>query len=269
MHKDNSAENRSASQDNLDERLAKYYGPALPETPLSSDAWLQVRSQLSPSRKRKLHFHWPRMRRIRQSNLPPTYLQQSFSRILYEARVPFNSSMLGCASGKFRHLPRVQVTPFGRRKIMLLLPAASSRTLEPVELDVLLATGLARYQRRYSHRSPYLFVCLLPWCLSILAYVAFFIFGRQHLPLLTIPTAITLLASIIIHREGRQTAFQADALMTQWLGRATACRGLHALAARHRRPQAKTWGCVSYAERIERVCGTPVTVADERFTLVR
>lgn len=55
--------------------------------------------------------------------------------------------------------------------------------------------------------------------------------------------------------------------MVQWLGRSTVCQGLHALA--DRKHYRVGWGEPSLAERINRICGTGVTVEDERLTLVR
>src|SRR5260370_839628 len=73
----------------------------------------------------------------------------------------------------------------------------------------------------------------------------------------------------LLQIQGRRSAFKADVLVVQWLGRSRACQGLHALANRDRSRRRSRWGEPSLAERIDRVCGTQVTSEANRLTLVR
>ncbi|GAC1384908.1 MAG: hypothetical protein NVSMB33_13680 [Ktedonobacteraceae bacterium] len=145
---------------------------------------------------------------------------------------------------------------------------------EAVELDVLLATGLARYlcMRKRTYTVPRLLLGgSLPFvCVLIVLY-------QHDIPHLSLPIAISLcivlcaLVSWLFYVQKRQLIFRADTFIVLWLGRTRACEGLHALAGRSS-SLARTrrqWSEPTLAERIQRVCGTRVSIEDERLTLAR
>ena len=136
------------------------------------------------------------------------------------------------------------------------------------ELDVLLATGLARSvgARKPAYRlGQFLLAGLL-----LIACVALILFWFHHMPLIGLPVALLLCAGVtwLWHIQARSLAFYADRLMVFWLGRSRACRGLHALADRSRAPERKQWSEPSLEERIERVCGSGVERKSNQLTLV-
>src|SRR6266568_2809315 len=96
----------------LEMRLTAYYGPELREHQLPPSSWLHLRSQLGQqsSPKRRLI---PRLRRLRglhrrHSMSVPGYVQEAFSRILYEARATYARSMLRCAFKAHVREPKVR-----------------------------------------------------------------------------------------------------------------------------------------------------------------
>ncbi len=103
----------------------------------------------------------------------------------------------------------------------------------------------------------------------LLASIATIIFMIQGRLATVVPIAIVLCTLWLLHVQGRRTVFRADSLVVQWLGRERTCQGLHALADRSRSPRRSRWGEPSLAERIERVCGTQVTLEEDRLMLVR
>src|SRR5947209_19896837 len=94
------------AQRDLDSRLEAYYGPELREQPLPESAWLQLRSSLhSPHASRHLRLQpprWqirrlmPRASRRRSSQRTPAHIQQAFTRIIHESRIPPQSCRLQC-----------------------------------------------------------------------------------------------------------------------------------------------------------------------------
>ncbi len=141
-------------------------------------------------------------------------------------------------------------------------------SIERDELDVLLATGLARSicaRKLASRLARFLLVGI-----GLLAGVVLIVCWMHHLPLVGAPVALALWAVVAWRWQAqvRSIAFRADILMVRWLGRGPACSGLHALAERSRAPRRKRWGEPSLAERIERVCGTGVEAREKRLTLV-
>src|SRR5581483_10092811 len=262
---------------NLDERLADFYGPQLHEQPLSAASWTRVRSQLSTRRSLKPRLiHWLRRRGYRtigQESMP-WFVHHAFAAIVYEARLPqasYASTMLHCSFKARVRMPKVQTRLMGRQKIKLTLPAQELRSIEPSELDVLLATGLTRLlcmrTRRYALQH---FLLLSMGPLALIGLVMLWLRG---LPVQIIPIAIVLYALLgltevwCLHLLRKRMAISADTLMVQWIGRSRACQGLHLLAGRGK--EARSWGEPTLTERIARVCGTQVAVEDERLTLVR
>jgi hypothetical protein len=150
----------------------------------------------------------------------------------------------------------------GRRTIRLTLPLDALLTMGQHELDVLLATGLApSISTRTSTYTP---GRLLLACLTLI------VCWMHHVLPVGIPLALALWAVVVWcwQRQARSLAFHADTLMVRWLGRSHACSGLHALAERRPASRRGHWGEPSLAERIERVCGTPVEARENRLTLV-
>lgn len=253
----------------LERRLTDYYGPQLREQPLSQASWqklrLRLNSQEDAGRRHQRKWCLPRKR---SRSYVPTSIQDAFARIVYEARVPFRPSMLRCSVEPQVHEPAVRSSWFGRHKILLKLPLNAVTTMGQAELDVLLATGLAR---SIGARKPaYMLGRFLLAGVVLIACLTLILFWMHHLPLVGFPLAIALCASVVwlLHMQARSIAFHADTLMVLWLGRGHVCSGLHALADRSRTPRRRRWGEPSLAERIERVCGTRVEARENQFTLV-
>lgn len=260
----------------LEQRLSAYYGPPLREQSLSAASWQHLRLQLGSQeqegarRRRTLRLHWwLRRRRTRSRANVPTAIQDALERVSYEARIPYNPAMLCCKLTPSAHEPAVRASWWGRRTIRLRLPIDAAVTMEQTALDVLLAAGLARSvcARQPANRHG----CLLLVGIVLLAWIALILSWWLHVPLIGLPLVVVLCAGVAYgwHRQARAIAFQADALMTLWLGRGYVCRGLHALADRSRSPRRRRWGEPSLAERIARVCGTRVEAVEDQLTLVR
>jgi hypothetical protein len=281
----NTSESGQEDRGNLEDRLAAYYGPELPEQPLSTTSWVQLRSRLPRQRSfrhRSFRLSGRPRRRIRFMHFPrlsyggamPVYVQDAFERIVHEAGLTSTPEMLHCTYKKQVQIPSVRVSYWGKRKIHLILPATMTRSLEPEELNVLLAAGLAKHLLLIERRLPFGLVRMLTIWTCLLALIVLDLDGRQQSMVITFPIATILIVVIfwvlvLTHLQGRALAFRVDALMVQWLGRDRVCQGLHALVRRSRRPQRKGFGRVSFDERIERVCGTRVAAQSERLTLVR
>ena len=140
--------------------------------------------------------------------------------------------------------------------------------MEQTELDVLLATGLAR---SICARKPiYSFGRLLLASMVLIASIVLILSWMHNVPFVGFPLAIALCVSVVwlMHTQARSISFHADTLMVLWLGRGHVCNGLHALADHSRKPRRKRWGEPSLAERIKRVCGTRVETRDNQLTLV-
>lgn len=279
MHEWNPVERGHGEHPNLDERLSAYYGPELQEQPLPESSWLGVRTHLGPQRssKRQRLRRWhtihhlrlrPRGRRVRRRPIPAN-IRDAFSRLVYETRQAHPVPSLRCSFKSRRRAPAVRVSPMGGRNIWLILPLDGAWALEPSELDVLLATGMAR--RFYMRKPAPLLLQLLLVSVVLFAGVALILFGTHRASILPLLIAIALCIVVLglMHVQGRRLAFQADDRVAQWLGRSRACQGLHALAGRTGSRRRGRWGEPSLLERIDRVCGTQVTVETERLTLVR
>ena len=264
-------EKNRREQADLEKRLSAYYGPELREQPLPASSWLRLRSKLGsrPSSSRRWRMpRWPMRRRIHRRSTP-AYIQTAFARIVHEARLPWSSSLLCCSFKAKVRVPSVRVTLLARRNIRLKLPSNLAQTIEPSELDVLLATGLARYS--YVRRPSYILLNLLVAAMVLLGCVALVLFWKSSMPYVALLIAIGLCAILLcfVYVKVHKLSFRADDLMVRWLGRSTVCQGLHALADRRHGHYRVRWGEPSLAERISRICGTQVSVEDERLTLVR
>src|SRR5581483_5260815 len=180
-------------------------------------------------------------------------IQQAFARITYEARVPAAQLLLRCSVGPRTHEPVAHGSWLGKRKVRLRLPLNALMTMGQAELDVLLATGLAR---SISARQPnYTLGRLLLVGILLIACLTLMLSWMHHIPLTGLAVALLLIASIawLWHRQARSLAFHADTLIVLWLGRSHVCSGLHALADHSQKPEHRRWGEPSLAERIKRV----------------
>jgi hypothetical protein len=272
MSERNSNDNGRGEEADLEKRLKVFYGPPLQEQPLPTASWEHLRQQLGPRKVARHRFHWRIPRRPSQRHVPQ-YIHEAFARIAYEARGSYPSSMLRCLFKADLREAGVRVSFFGRPRIKLLFPFAAIHTPGSAELDVLLATGLARYvcMRKRNYAIAHFLIAtlvLLPWLVLIL-------FLLHGLSIVIFPIAISLcivfnaVALWRLHVQGQRLAFRADSLVVLWLGRGTACRGLHALADLSPAPHRRRWGEPSLVERIERVCGTRVETQDDRVLLTR
>ncbi len=225
----------------LDKRLAAYYGPELREQPLSSTSWQRLRSQLNTRhstryrQRMRLHDRWHR-----RNSFVPAYVQETFSRISYEARVSYPQSLLQCSLNTRVHMPTVRVSTLG---------------------------GLARYL--YARKPEHIITRVLMLFAVLLAFTVLLMFWRQNHLVIVFPVVVIPCIPLLLHVQGRRLAFRADSLIVLWLGRERACKGLHALAAHTHRSSRQAWGEPSLVERIRRVCGTRVAVEEECLTLVR
>ncbi len=270
MNEQNFGKNKQQGSFDLEERLSAYYSPVLREQPLSLSSWQNVRLRLGSQEDAggRDRFRWPPARKRSRADVPAS-LQDALARIAYEARMPYIPSMLRCRLTPQVHEPVVQSSWLGRRTIRLLMPVNAVTTMGQTELDVLLATGLARSM--CARKPTYTLGRLLLAGVVLLAGLTLTLFWLHHVPLIGFPIATMLCASVtwLLHTQARSIAFHADTLMVLWLGREHVCSGLHALADRSRTPRRRRWGEPSLVERIERVCGTRVEKGENQLTLVR
>lgn len=280
----NTSDKKHGEPGSLEDRLSAYYGSELPVQPLSSASWVRLQSRLSPQqsfRGRFLRSFRVSRRRIRFMHHPrfsydgtiPVSIQDAFEYIAQEARLPCTSEILHCTFKGQVRLPFVRVSYWGKRKIHVCLPALPFHPLEPIELNVLLASGLATHALLFERKVPFGLVRMCIMWVCLLALIALCAVGWHHFdvtvfPIATILIAILLCTVALSHRQGRSLAFRVDALMVQWLGRDQVCQGLHALVRRSQHPRRKGFGQISFAERIERVCGTRIAAQSEHLTLV-
>lgn len=261
--------NEQAGSSDLEQRLRAYYGPQLREQPLSQASWQQLRAQLGAQEAPRQQRHFHRLFASRRSRVyVPASIEQAFARIVSEAGISSTRVTLRCSLRPRSHEPVARVSWPGRRKVRLLLSLQTLTSMGQAEMDVLLATGLARSvaARKPAYRlGQFLLVGLL-----LMACAALTLLWLHHMPLIGLLVALLLCAGTtwLWHLQARSLAFYADRLMVFWLGRSRACRGLHALADRSRRPERKRWSEPSLDERIERVCGSGVEAQSNQLTLV-
>ena len=257
---------QSESRD-VEQRLSAYYGPKLPERTLPPASWQYMRHRLGGQAGTRGRSRL-RLPRKRSRAYVPTSLHEAFARVASEAGVLSTPEMLRCRLTPHVHEPVVRGSWLGRRTIRLTLPLDMVMTMGQDELDVLLATGLARSVS--ARHLKYTLGRLLLAGGVLLASLTLLVCWMHHVLLAGIPLALALgaVAAWCWQRQARSLAFHADTLIVRWLGRETACHGLHELAGRSRAPRRRRWGEPSLAERIERVCGTPVEARDKWLTLV-
>lgn len=255
------------NEDRLEKRLATYYGPPLPPRALPEAAWFQLRSQLPPV----TPPHQRRLKRVFASrrSVVPADLQETFINFLHQTgyRQPYPT--LRCSFRKAAIQPGVTISPLGRKSIRLTLPGQSWHTMQPLELDLLISTGLARCagaSRPLFLLPRLLFLCSL---LIVTASLPLATLDRRFLWSFFIALASAIASGCLFSWQQRLLAFQADRQAVRWLGRERVCRGLHLLASYesvHRWPKASE---PSLSKRIARVCGMPIAAEDECLTLAR
>ena len=269
MKEQNFGKSKQPEPLDLEKRLRAYYGPQLREQPLSQASWQNLRHRLGSQEdtERRHRFNWRFPRKRSQAHVP-TSIQDAFARIANDAHLPSTPSVLHCSMKPQDHEPAVHTSWFGRRKIRLVLPLTAVTTMKQTELEVLLATGLAR---SICARKPiYVLGRLLLASVVPIASLVLILSWTHHVPFVGFLVTIALCVSVVwlIHTQARSIAFHADVLMVLWLGRGHVCNGLHALADHSRTPRRRRWGEPSLAERIKRVCGTRVEIKDNQLTLV-
>ncbi|HCI78117.1 MAG TPA: hypothetical protein DHW02_00330 [Ktedonobacter sp.] len=258
----------------LDARLRTYFGPPLPEQPLSSQTWNTLHQQLRPRyrtylRGRRWHgFHG--LRRNRASRIP-SVVQDSLERVMHEARWHQHVPTLYClVKGRVAE-PSIRITSTllpGKPALRVMLPIYAPTTMQNIEMDVLIASGLARFvlMKRLKERIlRYVYACLL------VIICLFTVYSLLHKQLyLEIPIAIVLSICILFMRgyQQRRQVFSADEILVYWLSRSRVCEGLHLLANRSHTPHRWQLSEPSLEERIQRVCGTQVTTRNRDLTLV-
>jgi hypothetical protein len=263
----------------LDERLSAYYGSELPEQPLPPSSWSKLSVKLVPQHRPRTFrmFRFRRLHRflMRDSHIPPSHIQAVYSRIAYEAGFPFVLANLSCTLDRRRRAPNIRVSLLGKRPIRLRLPLNEPESLAPSALDVLLATGLARYvhMRKPAYLIPRLL--LIVGIVTVWAtFIAYLVLWQRSLPTILLSIAIVIgivlngVIGFTLHLQSRRMAIRADNLLVLWLGRSQVCQGLHSLADLSPTQTHRAWGELSLAERISRICSTQVPAYDERLTLV-
>jgi hypothetical protein len=269
MKEQNFGKSKQQEPFDLEKRLTSYYGPQLREQPLSQTSWQNLRHQLGSQEdtERRQLFNWRFCGKRSRAHVPIS-IQDAFARIATDAHIPFKLSMLHCSMKPHDHEPAVHTSWFGRRKIRLALPLNAVTTMVKSEMDVLIATGLAR--SICARKPTYTLGRFLLASVVLIAILVLILSWMRDLSLVGFPLAIVLCVSVVwfMHIQARSIAFHADALMILWLGRGHVCNGLHALANHSRKPRRRRWGEPSLAERIKRVCGTRVEVKDNQLTLV-
>lgn len=255
----------------LDERLAAYYGPALPPHQLSEAAWLRLRTQLDQERRVPLHragMRWPGHMRVKRGQAAPEHLQTTFAALLSQIEYRRPAPDLRCTFSARPLQPRVRTSPLGRGQVRLILPEHNWLTLQELELEVLLASGLARCSG--ASRALFLLTRTLFVAFLLLAVAALPFTGsdRRSLWIFGLAFAACVAGACLISWQERTLAFQSDRQAVQWLGRERVCQGLHLLAEHDHPRRRPAWGEPSLAERIARVCGLSLKTKDEHLTLV-
>jgi hypothetical protein len=267
-------------EDTFERQLKFYYGSELLEQPLPESSWEQVLSQLASrqrhSSRSRSQRHWrpvrPRMRKTQYAFSLHSEAQDAFTRVLFDAHMPHSKRLLVCRFTTHAQMPHVHVSRLSRQPLRLISPIHAD--LKPVELDVLLASGLARYEEMRRPTFILIYTLLIGTIAGLLVWTTFGFFWQDlslFTRILNISAGIAFIGIAIwlLHIQARKLAQRADVIMVRWIGRSRACQGLHALADRSRIPSRRKLGELSLTERIARVCGTSVPIGEEHFTLVR
>ena len=265
------------SKNDLETRLRVFYGPSLPEQPLSSSAWNSLSNRLESqngihlTRKRRWHGVRGLYRSVTPGKALPPFVQESLVHVMNEVRWQDRVPPLYCSIKSTVREPSLHLAStllFGKPTVYLTLPIDAPIRMERVEIEVLLATGLARLlliNRLASRILRYICACLLlmSYCLAVYGII-----HRQAF--LCFPIAIGILTTTTLtwQHQQRRNAFKADMLTVHWLGRDRVCEGLHLLADHREKPRRWRLSEPSLEKRIERVCGTRVASKNKDLTLV-
>ena len=215
---------------------------------------------------RSRRVYWPGFERSGNTQTVPANLQGVFAELLTQAGYRRPQPDLRRSLHPRLQQPRVYTSPLGRGQIRLVLP--EQQTLQSLELEVLLAVGLARCT--VASRTLFVLPRLLFTCGLLLAVATLPLANaeRRMFWLLLAALGCCLAGSCLLTWQRRVVTLRADCQAVQWLGREHVCRGLHLLAEHGHPQQRPAWGEPSLAERIARVCGTSAPNKDKRLTLV-
>jgi hypothetical protein len=150
----------------------------------------------------------------------------------------------------------------------VILPIDAPISMQNVDIDVLLASGLARslLMNRFAGRVlRYVLACLLLLACLVIVYG---VLHRQFYQTSPIAVLVAIGTMVLWAYQQRTYVFMADTIMVHWLGRSRVCEGLHGLSRRSRRPHRWQWREPSLEARMKRVCGTKVASRDRDLTLV-
>lgn len=250
----------------IEQRLQAYYGPALPPHTLPETTWLQVRAQLDPRPASHKRCAYRLDSSLWSRPTVPSSLQAPFAELLAHTNYRRPQPHLHCSLNSHLRQPQLHTSPLGHGKIRLTLPA--QHTLQALEIEVLLAVGLARCagaSRTLFVLPRLLFVCTLLLSLAALSLVNV---ERRAFWLLLAALVCCLAGSCLLTWQRRAVVLRADGQAVRWLGRERVCQGLHLLAKHGQARQRPAWGEPSLAERIAHVCGTRVSSTDKHLTLV-
>lgn len=262
------------SRNDLDTRLRMFYGPSLPAQPLTSQSWDVLSRQLKLQKRTPNRRTWHGVRGLRRSMMPgkalPPFVQESLARVMNEARWQQRVPPLSCSIKSHAYEPSLHLATMlllGKPTIYLTLPIDAPISMERVEIDVLLATGLARslLMNRIAVRMlRYVYACLLlySYCFTVYSVV-----HRQLFEFL-IAIGISVIVTATWQYQKRKQAYKADTITVYWLGRNRMCEGLHILASHKSRHRQWRLSEPSLEKRIERVCGTRVLSRNKDLTLV-
>jgi hypothetical protein len=271
FRKDAQAQSAERAVRDLEERLTAYYGPVLPPYPLPGAAWIRLRDSLDQTYQgaaHRQHARRPAFERTYRRPVVPQSLREALTDLLQQVDYRWPSPELHCHFSARQVQPRVRGVPLGRRQVRLVLPARNWQFLQTVEMEVLLAVGLARAVT--SSRMLYLLsrALLALSVLLVLASLPLVGVDRRYLGICCLAFVCCVAGGCLICWQERTQAFRGDLLAARWLGRERVCQGLHLLAGHGRPQRGPTWGEPPLAERIARICGSPVKIKDEHLTLV-
>jgi hypothetical protein len=156
-----------------------------------------------------------------------------------------------------------------RPVIRVALPLDAPLRMHHVELDTLLATGLARFLVMEQFVNRFIrFVFVGVVLLACFITLHGILYKSSYLKF---PLALLLLVCAFAAWMywWRRIVFAADIVAIGWLGRGQVCEGLHGLARYRRTPQRHQLSEPSLEERMTRVCGSRVASSDRDLTLVR
>lgn len=263
------------STNDLDARMRAYYGPAMPEQPLSSQAWDTLSQQLRPHRRTHLYRgrRWHGLHRLRRNTTyrTPSFVQDSLERVMHEARWHQHVPTLHCSVKAKVSEPSLRIASTllpGRPTLRVTLPLDAPIRMQNIEMDVLIAAGLARslLMNRLAERIlRYVLTCLLLFGCVLIVYS---LLHKQLYPQLPIAIALCICILFVRRYQRRSQVFRADVIMVYWLSRSRVCEGLHLLANHRHKPKYWQMSEPSLDERIKRVCGTQVTSRNRDLTLV-